>query len=163
MSRQSVYEALKNAIQYRGYPYHHFEDEYCTIAFDSWEQFTPFDHALLKIPTPNNIKLNIYAERVGDRSDGVAVTVSDEVQHLGYWDTYFNMEEKVSVFEDFISQLFRRGIVPWAYDYEVFTITLAPHSYDLISDDLRSGGLLGSNYYVSEGSGTYRMIHLCFD
>jgi hypothetical protein len=163
MSKTTVYEGLKKVIEYRNLPFHHFEDDACTIAFASWEQYAPFDHALDTIPTPEGIKLNIYAERVNGRSDGVAVTVSDEVQHLGYWDMYLNMKEKVAVFEEFLSRLFRRGIVPWSYDYELFIVTTAPHFYDLIAEDLESGTLLGVKFYVSAGQETYRMIHLCFD
>jgi hypothetical protein len=163
MSKVTVYEGLKKAIEYKGLPFHHFEHDAYTIAFTSWKQFAPFDHAIGTIPTPEGIKLNIYAERVDGRSDGVAVTVSDEVQHLGYWDLYLNMKEKVAVFEEFISQLFRRGIIPWSYDYELFTVTLSPRLYGLIAEDLKSGNWLGKRFYVSAGQETYRMIHLCFD
>jgi hypothetical protein len=163
MSKITVYEGLKKAIEYRGLPFHHFEDDACTFTFASWEQYTPFDHALDTIPTPEGIKLNIYAERVDGRSDGVDVTVSDEVQHLGFWDMYLNMKEKVAVFEEFLSRLFRREIVPWSYDYELFTVTMAPRFYDLIAEDLKSGNLLGERFYVSAGQETYRTIHLCFD
>lgn len=163
MSKITVYKGLKKAIEYKGLPFHHFEDDACTIAFSSWEQYTPFDHTLGMIPTPEGIKLNIYAERVDGRSDGVAVTVSDEVQHLGYWDLYLNMKEKVAVFEEFISLLYSRGIIPWSYDYELFTVTMAPRLYDLITEDLKSGNLLGTRFYVSAGQETYRIIHLCFD
>jgi len=159
MSRQSVYEALKSAIQYRGFPYHHFEDEYCTIAFASWEQFRPFDHALSAIPTPNNIKLNIYAERVGGRSDGVAVTVSDEVQLLGYWDTYFNMEEKVSAFEEVISSLLRSGVSVIDYDYRVFVV-------DIDADEHRRVQQIENPHYISNWQDSFgrdiKRIHLEF-
>lgn len=80
MSRQSVYEGLKTALQYRRLPYHHFDDDTCTILFESWESFDPFDRFLSSVETKDSVKLNIYAKRVEGRSDGVAVTVSDEVQ-----------------------------------------------------------------------------------
>lgn len=163
MSKFTVYEGLKRAIEYRNLPFHHFEDDALTISFASWKQYAPFDHALYTIPTPEGITIKIYAERVDGRSDGVAVTVSDEVQHLGYWDMYLNMKEKVAVFEEFLSQLLKRGIVPWSYDYELFTVTMAPHFYDLIAEDLKSGTLLGERFYVSAGQETYRTIHLSFD
>jgi len=80
MSRQSVYEGLKTALQYRRLPFHHFDDDSCTIAFESWESFDPFDRFLSSVDTVDGIKINIYAKRVEGRSDGVAVTVSGEVQ-----------------------------------------------------------------------------------
>ena len=162
MSRASVYEGLKNAIKYRNLPYHHFEDDYCTIAFESWEQYGPFDSLLDSLPTPDYLKLNIYAEKVNGKSDGVAVTVSDEIQRLGYWQMYFDMESKVAELEGLLSALYRRGIQPWSYDYYCFTVTLSPSGFELIEDDLVNGNFLKTDYYVSEGRGTYRMIHLCF-
>jgi hypothetical protein len=132
MSRQSVYEGLKTALKYRGLPCHHFEDATCTIAFESWESFNLFDRLLDSIPMPDNVKLNIYAKRVGDRSDGVAVTVSDEVQHLGYWNMYFDMREKVAAFESTISALLRSGIQLLHYDYGNFSINIRHQDFNLL-------------------------------
>lgn len=79
MSRQSVYESLKTALEYKRLPYHHFEDDTYTIVFTSWIELDPFDRFLSSVDTVDGIKINIYAKRVEGRSDGVAVTVSDEV------------------------------------------------------------------------------------
>ena len=133
MSRASVYTALKYALRVQGLPFHHFEDEACTIAFESWEQFAPFDRFLDSISTPDDIKLCIYAERVGGRSDGVAVTVSDEVQHLGYMTSRLDMPHKLESYERLLSSLLRRGIEPLDYDYETFTVDLRPEDDCAIS------------------------------
>lgn len=80
MSRQSVYESLKTALIYRRLPFHLFDNDTYSILFESWEQFDPFDRFLSGVETEDGIKLCIYAKRVEGRSDGVAVTVSEEVQ-----------------------------------------------------------------------------------
>lgn len=162
MSRASVYEGLKNAIKYRNLPYHHFEDDYCTIAFESWEQYGPFDSLLDSLPTPDYLKLNIYAEKVNGKSDGVAVTVSDEIQRLGYWQMYFDMESKVAMLEELISWLYRRGTNPISYGYCCFVVELTPSDYRLIEKDLDNGDLFHSDYYVSHGSHDRVGIHLSF-
>lgn len=130
MSRRSVYEGLKNAIQYHGLPYHHFEDNYCTIAFESWEQFEGFDKLLNNLPTPKSIKLNIYAEAVAGRTDGVAATVADDVQRLTYWDMYHNMKAIVAAFESMISIILRSGIHLLDFDYESLYVALEHNDYE---------------------------------
>lgn len=162
MSRQSVYDSLKAAIEYRGFPYHHFEDECCTIAFASLEQFGPFDSFLSGINTGDDLKLCIYAERVGDRTDGVAVTVSDEVQHLGYWDMYLDMGKKVAAFEDFISRLFRLGCNPADYDYLQFPVELPLRDYERIATPLKEGILLKGKHRLSQ-SQDCKIIQLAFE
>lgn len=162
MSRATVYQGLKTAILYKQLPYHHFEDDYCTIAFESWEQFEPFDHVLDSLPMPNNLKLSIYAEKVNGRSDGVAVTVSNEIQRLGYWHMYVDMESKVATFEGFLSRLFRMGCNPLGYDYEFFYATLSLTDYALIEARLANGDLLDKRPLVSNAK-DYKSIHLSFD
>jgi hypothetical protein len=126
MSKQTVYQALKNAVRIRGLPYHHAEDETCTLQFQSWEQFHPFDMFLDYLPIPDDIKLCIYAERVAGRSDGVAVTVSDEVQHLGYMTSRLDMADKLASYEGLLSSLLRDGVELLDFDYETFTVDLHP-------------------------------------
>lgn len=132
MSSQSVYEGLKNALRVRRLPFASLDEDNFTILFESWEQYHPFDRLLNSIPTPDSVKLNIYAKRVGDRSDGVAVTVSAEVQQLGFWDRYLNMREKVAIFESTISALLRSGIQPLHYDYEGFSINIHDQAFWLL-------------------------------
>ena len=79
MSVRTIYEGLKTAISYGDIPYHSFNDAEVTILFSSWEQYSAFDSLLGRLPTPDHVKLCIYAEKVGGHGDGVAVTVSDEV------------------------------------------------------------------------------------
>lgn len=154
MCRQSVYECLKTALQYRKLPYHHFEDDTCTIAFESWQSFDPFDQFLSGVVTADEIKFNIYAKRVEGRSDGVAVTVSDEVQHLGYWDMYLNMREKVAAFESMLSAILRSGIQPLHYNYENFSVNLRHQDlYQLPPTDIPYSVTIrerddGSRYYT---------------
>jgi hypothetical protein len=126
VSRASVYKGLKNALKVRGLPFHHFEDENFSITFCSWDDYAPFDAFLDSLPIPNDLKLNIYAERVGDRSDGVAVTVSDEVQRLGYMTSRLDMPAKLAAFEGLLSSLLRSGVELLDYDYETFTVDLRP-------------------------------------
>lgn len=133
MSRQSVYEGLKTAIQYNGLPYDHFEDDYCTITFSSWDEFDPFDHLLDSLPMPNDFKLNIYAEEVAGRTDGVAVTVSNSLQKLGYWDMYNNMKAIVSTFESLISIILRSGIQLLDFDYDSLFIAIDRNDYENLS------------------------------
>lgn len=130
MSRQSVYEGLKKTIKYNGLPYHHFEDDYCTIAFESWDQFDPFDSALDSIPIPGYLKVTIYSEAVSGRTDGVAVTVSQNFQRLGYWDMYYNMKAIVSAFESLISVILRSGIHMFEYDYESLFVAVGKNDYE---------------------------------
>lgn len=162
MSRQSVYEGLKTAIQYKRLPYHHFEDSYFTIAFSSWDEFDPFDHLLDTLPMPNDLKLSIYAEKVNGRSDGVAVTISDEIQRLGYFQMYVDMKGKVAVFEDFLSRLYRHGCNPLGYDYEYFYATLSLTDYARIEVPLANGDLIAKRPLVSNAK-DYKSIHLTFD
>lgn len=162
MSRQSVYEGLKSAIQYNGLPYHHFEDSDYTIAFTSWKQFERFDKLLDNLPTPKSIKLNVYAEAVAGRTDGVSMTVDDDIQHLSYWDMYVDMQNKVAIFEEFLSQLYRHGCNPLAYDYEFFYATLSLADYARIEAPLANGHLLDKRPLVSNAR-DYKSIHLSFD
>ncbi len=162
MSRQSVYEGLKTAIQYNGLPYHHVEDDYCTITFESWDQFDPFDTLLDSLPVPTDLKICIYAMLVGDCSKGVAVTVSDDVQRLGYWDMYVDMKYKVAVYEDLLSRLFRLGCNPLEYSYEYFYVSLSLTDYARIEVPLANGDLLDKRPLVSNAR-DYKSIHLSFD
>jgi len=150
MSKRSVYEGLKTALRIRDLPFHHVDDEACTIAFESWEQFAPFDCFLDSVSTPDGIKLCIYAERVAGRSDGVAVTVSDEVQHLCYMTSRLDMENKLAVFEELLSRLYRKGISRFTYDYELFTVAFPKSEYNSIVPQLQNGSLIAEEYYVSE-------------
>ena len=124
MGKRSVYQGLKNAIRLKGLPHFAFDDAATTILFESWEQFSPFDALLDSLPTPPDLKLCIYAERVNGNPDGVAVTVSDEVQRLGYWQMYLRMEERVAAFEELISQVLRLGAELLDFDYENFSLEL---------------------------------------
>lgn len=162
MSRQSVYAGLKTAIQYKRLPYHHFEDAYCTILFESWEQFDPFDHLLDSLPVPSDLKLNIYAEEVDGRTDGVAVTVSSDVQRLGYWQRERDMEYKVATFEGFLSRLFRIGCNPLAYDYEYFNVSLTRSDYAIIEEPFSNGDLINHKPLVSNAKGI-KTIYLSYD
>lgn len=162
MSKQSVYEGLKNAIRYNQLPYHHFEDDQQIVIFESFEQYQHFDRALDTIPTPGDIKLHIYSEMVGDRKDGIAITISDDVQKLTYWQMYPNMESKVAELEELISWLYRRGTNPISFDYYCFVIELTLSDYKLIKKDLDNGDLLHSDYYISHGSDDCVGIHLSF-
>lgn len=156
MSKQTVYVGLKTALRVRGLPYHHVEDEACTIAFCSWDQFSSFDHFLDSISTSDDIKLCIYAEKVDGRGDGVAVTVSDEVQHLGYMTSRLDMKDKLASYEGLLSSLLRSGVSLLDYDYEIFTVELPPEDHTTIA----------LPHYIShwqDASGQeHRTIHLEF-
>ncbi len=162
MSRATVYQGLKAAILYKRLPFHHFEDDFTTIAFESWEQFEPFDVALDSLPIPTYLKLNIYAEQVGDCSKGVAVTVSNDVQRLGYWQMERDMEYKVVVYEDLLSHLFRLGCNPLEYSYEYFYISLSLADYARIETPLANGDLIERRPLVSNAK-DHKVIHMPFD
>lgn len=130
MNRQSVYEGLKTAILYNKLPFHHFEDSDCTIAFSSWKQFEQFDLALDSIRIPPHLKINIYSEAVAGRTDGVAATVSNDVQRLTYWDMYHNMKAIVAAFESMISIILRSGIHLLDFDYESLYIAVDQNDYE---------------------------------
>jgi hypothetical protein len=132
MSKTTVYEGLKTAITRHAYPHHGFDDNQATILFTSWDQFRPFDKFLDGIDTLG-CKLNIYAERVAGRSDGVAVTVDDQVQHLGYWTMYVNMREKVAAWEHFLSQVLKTGASIQDYDYETFKVYFDEYEYHVFN------------------------------
>lgn len=159
MSRQSVFEGLTNALRVRSFLFHHVEDEAQTIVFESWDQFRAFDHFLDSIATPDDIKLCIYAERVGGRGDGVAVTVSDDVQRLSYMTSRLDMPAKLAAFEGLLSSFYRRGTDLLDYDYETFTIDLNQSHHDEIGD-------IELPHYIShwqDSSGTELItIHLEF-
>lgn len=133
MSRATVYQGLKTAIIYRQLPYHYFEDDFATILFESWEQFDPVDAMLDTLPMPNDLKLCIYAKEVAGRTDGVAVTVSDALQNLGYWDMYNNMKAIVSTFESLISIILRSGIQLLDFDYDSLFIAIDRNDYENLS------------------------------
>jgi len=123
MGKQSVYEALKRAIRLRGFLHYGYEDQQFTILFASWDQFRPFDRFLKGIDTLNT-KLCIYSELVDSSHEGVAVTVSDEVQHFTYWQSKLWMRERVTAFERLISELLFHGIGMLDYSYSSFRIDL---------------------------------------
>lgn len=163
VSRQSVYEGLKTAIKRWDLPYHHFEDECCTIAFASWEQYRPFDRALDSLPIPDTLRLNIYAERVAGRSDAVACTISDEVQRLGYMTSRLDMAHKLAAYEGLLSALLRNGVALLDYDYELFTVTLSLSDHARIESYLLDGSLVAEEHYVSYGQDTDQCtIHIEF-
>ena len=132
MSKTTVYEGLKTAVVRNDFPHHRFQDDAATILFNSWEQFQPFDRFLDSVDT-FGCKLNIYAERVAGRSDGVAVTVDDQIQHLGYWTMYVNMKHKVAAWEHFLSQVLRTGAKLHDYDYETFKVYFDEYEYHVFN------------------------------
>jgi len=134
MSKTTVYEGLKTAVVRNAFPHHGFQDDEATILFNSWEQFQPFDHFLDGIDTLG-CKLNIYAERVTGRSDGVAVTVDDQIQHLGYWTMYCNMKEKVAAWEHFLSQVLRTGAGMHEYNYETFKVYFDEYEFHIFNQE----------------------------
>ena len=124
MSRASVYFALKRAIELRHIPHHSFQDDYATVLFRSWEEFETFDAYLDTVPTPRGIKLNIYAEEVDGRTDGVAVTVDDQVQHFTYYDRFVDAREALEIFEQFVAELHLHGIELLDFNIVSYTVTL---------------------------------------
>ncbi len=108
------------------------------------------------------MKLNIYSELVGDCTDGVAVTVSDDVQHLGYMQSERGMPYKVATFEDFLSRLFRLGCNPLGYDYESFNVSLSLIDFSIIEEQLTRGHLLEKKPLISNAKGN-KTIYLSFD
>jgi hypothetical protein len=124
VSRKSVYEALKTAIKFNDYPYFAFNDSEMTILFSDLNEFHPFDNFLDGIVTDGNTKLCIYAELVNGNHEGIAVTVSDDVQHFTFWERQLWMHERVAAFEQLISQIFLCGIGMLDYSYEDFKIEL---------------------------------------
>lgn len=155
MSKQTVYEGLKTAISRNSFPHYGFQDDETTILFDSWDQFHPFDKFLDSIDT-YNCKLNIYAERVNGHSDGVAVTVDDQIQHLGYWTMYLNMREKVAAWEHLLSSVLRTGANMYEYDYEVFKIEFDEYEFNVFNRDFKKDNSKflsdGTAYYISHSS-----------
>jgi len=151
MGKETVYEGLKNALRVRNLPYAGLDEKNLTILFKSWEQYKAFDTALTSIPTPNDIKLCIYAEKVEGRSDGVAVTVSDEIQRLTYWDTYPNMQAKVNEFEEFISRVLRLGVEIFNYNYYTFVVEFDDYEYFKFSYEFKKNPsrFVRSKYYIS--------------
>ena len=108
--RLAVYLGLKNAINYRKIPHAGFDDDIGTCLLNSWDEFRTMDRFLENINCGKEIKLNIHAEKVDGHSDGEAVTVSDELQHLDpYWGNTDHMKQKFIIFEEFISQIFKTG------------------------------------------------------
>ena len=167
MGKRSVYQGLKNAIRLKGLPHFAFDDETTTILFESWEQFAPFDALLDSLPTPPDLKLCIYAERVNGNPEGVAVTVSDEVQRLGYWQMYLRMEERVAAFEELISQVLGLGAELLDFDYENFTLELDRPGCGafLVAFGIEPGRFLPpyARHCVSSPSERSRIIHLAFE
>jgi len=137
MSRKSVYEGLKNALKIKDIPHHSYDDSNCTILFASWDQFNHFDKFLSSVHTPSGIKLNIYAEAVGDRTDGVAVTVDDQVQHLTYWDRFTNMQDRVRIYEEFMSRILRAGIELLDFSYESFNVRMNDYNFYVFNYEYR--------------------------
>lgn len=164
MGKETVYEGLKNALRVKNLPYAALDEDNLTILFKSWEQYRAFDHALNTIPTPNDIKLNIYAEKVDGHSDGVAVTVSDEIQRLTYWDTYPNMNAKVNEFEEFISRVLRLGVNIFDFDYYTFVVEFDDYEYFKFSYEFKKNPrqFLSSKYYISRHPGPNKMEHHSF-
>jgi len=152
MSKTTVYQGLKTAVVRNAFPHHGLDDYQATILFDSWDQFHPFDKFLDSIDT-FNCKLNIYAERVAGRSDGVAVTVDDQIQHLGYWTMYFNMRQKVAAWEHFLSQVLKTGASMHDYDYETFKVDFDEYEFHIFNKEFekdKSRFLLdGVRHYVA--------------
>lgn len=151
MGKKTVYEGLKNALKVKRLPFAALDEENLTILFASWEQYRAFDRALDRLPTPEGIKLNIYAEKVNGRSDGVAVTVSDDVQNLTYWQMYPDMEAKVGEFENFISKVLRFGIQILDFDYYTFVVEFDEYEFFKFSYEFHKNPrhFLSSNYYIS--------------
>lgn len=158
MSRKTVYEGLKKALLIKKLPYANIDDGNYTLTFDSWKQFQYFDKLLSSINTTDDIKLCIYAEKVKGNSDGVAVTVSDEVQHLTYWSSYFNMHKRVEIFEEFISKLLRKGILLLAYDYKNFSLLIYEDDFNKIKIDLERNK---QKYLINNAS--YSVAHPNWD
>jgi len=152
MSKTTVYEGLKTAVVRNAFPHHGFDDYQATILFNSWEQFQPFDRFLDSIDT-FGCKLNIYAERVAGRSDGVAVTVDDQIQHLGYWTMYLNMREKVAAWEHFLSQVLKTGASMHDYDYETFKVDFDEYEFHIFNKEFEKDKkrflLNGTRYYIA--------------
>lgn len=126
MGKKSVYEGLRKAIELNGYPYFAFDDNEATILFSSWDQYHPFDKFLDHIETDGNTKLCIYSELVDGNHEGVAVTVSSEIQHLSYWDSKTFTRERVAAFEKMISIMLRMGLKLLDFNYNQFCVEL-PH------------------------------------
>lgn len=152
MSKNTVYQGLKTAIAIRNIPVAKADDSSFTLLFESLEQFNPFDKFLDSIDT-KDCKINIYAEQVNGHSDGVAVTVDDEIQHLGYMQSRLHMEEKIHEFEEFISKVLRTGANMHDYDYEFFTVEFDEFEYWVFNTEFKKNpqSFLTSDYYVSSG------------
>jgi hypothetical protein len=152
MSKRSVYEGIKTLIIRKGYPHFSFNEANCSILFESWDQFTTFDHAIGAILTPGYIKLCIYAEEVNGKSGGVAVTVSDEVQHLGYMQSRVDMEYKLATFEELLSQVHKAGATPLDYNYETFTVDFSVPDFMVFEKAFQKNRelFLSDEFYVSQ-------------
>mgnify|MGYP001204078883 CR=1 FL=1 len=100
-------------------------------------------------------------------SDGVAVTVSDEIQRLGYWQMYLRMEERVAAFEELISQVLALGAELLDFDYESFTLRLDRPGCAAfqVAFGIEPGRFLPAyaRHWVSSPSGRERMLHLEFE
>jgi hypothetical protein len=152
MSKKTVFEGIKTLITRRGYPYFSFNDANYSVLFESWDQFATFDHAIGSIPTPDYIKLCIYAEEVNGKPDGVAVTVSDEVQHLGYMQSRLDMEYKLRAFEELLSQVHKAGTTPLDYNYETFTVDFSIRDFAILAPNSQKDQpwFLQEAYYISQ-------------
>jgi len=170
MGKRSVYEGLKNALKVKNLPHYSFDDEQCTILFASWDQFEGFDKLLDSLPTPKDIKLNIYAETVADKTDGVAITVDDEIQHLSYWDMFPQMKDRVRIYEEFVSRLLRAGVELLDFSYEGFNVRMNDYNFYVFNYEYRKDkkrfapegvNLLFSNPRGDRGA-DWKMIYLGF-
>ncbi len=152
MSKQTVYKSLKTAITRNDFPHCQFRDDQTTILFDSWDQFKPFDSYLDSITT-KDCKLNIYAERVNGHPDGVAVTVDDQIQHLGYMQSRLDMELKLKQWEHLLSSILKSGTKIHNYNYRVFTIEFDEHEFHVFYRDFKKNKSKflsdGMTYYIS--------------
>ena len=94
----------------------------------------------------------------------MAVTVDDQIQHLGYWTMYFNMKEKVATFERLISTLHRYGIRLIDFNYELFTLRLSVDQAGLAESvmEMSKTSLLLDGYYQSYPDETSLIVHLEF-
>jgi hypothetical protein len=155
MSKQTVFEGLKTAISRHSFPHYGYDDYQATILFESQGQFQPFDKFLDSIDT-KGCKLNIYAERVNGHSDGVAVTVDDQIQHLGYMQSRLDMESKLKQWEHLLSRVLRTGANMHSFDYELFKIEFDEYEYHVFNHvfqkDMSKFLSDGTNYYISHSS-----------
>lgn len=150
MSRLTVYQSLKTAVVRNAFPHYGFDDYQATILFDSWEQFHPFDKFLDSIDTLD-CKLNIYAEKVAGSSEGVAVTVDDQIQHLGYMQSRLDMGLKLKQWECLLSNILRTGAKIYNYNYRIFTLDFDEYEFQVFYHYFQKN----KSKYISDGMTYY--------